>query len=683
MLIVAQQQFIAATTQRVKVSNNLTDQVTGLRTKTIELALTYDVLASSFETAPRRQEAGRTFSRLIREYRADASTLSREALTQPERVGGRAEAARLSALLESTNREAESYLRQMADSVPGPGAVPIQARALKSHVLSAGFELDAYARKAREYSTRSTLAAGTTATHSLLVVLCLIAIAGGIGSWLVGRRFRLIAVEAERERNVAVQRNAELMGLKSALESQNDLLRCRTEELEQASLLAHESASLHEIAAGRFQELFQGLPLPCFTFDLQGTLYEWNALGAELLAREGFALYGQPIDSAIDLDDGHEKTANLLERLSAGGRVQNEEWTIRAQGETRHFLLSAFPLRAQGGSVRAGLATLIDVTERIAVERALSQSEALFRAALEALPSGLMVCDQNLHPKIMNPQAGSIVGGLVETGRAVDLTWIQPLGIKLPRAMDPLIRARFSQGPRDELLGIADAESGSTRWFNVSASKIDGPDDSVCTLVLSFAEVTRERQLLAKVQSAMEALEAANERLDALARRDGLTGLFNFRTFQEMLDQELAQARRLGQPISLALLDVDFFKKFNDEFGHPAGDDVLRGVAECLRTVARESDFVARYGGEEFVAVLVGANESEAIAAAERFREAIEKYAWPFRPITASIGVATLKGHRMQKSDLIAQADRALYASKEQGRNLVTHISQLESVEAA
>jgi len=115
------------------------------------------------------------------------------------------------------------------------------------------------------------------------------------------------------------------------------------------------------------------------------------------------------------------------------------------------------------------------------------------------------------------------------------------------------------------------------------------------------------------------------------------------------------------------------FKAYNDAFGHPEGDLVLKTVAKILLELARETDCVCRYGGEELVVILPNTDSKGAIEAAERYRAAFEKYPWTLRPITASFGVATLHADLTTTQELISRADKALYVSKEKGRNRVTH----------
>ncbi|MBV9470207.1 MAG: sensor domain-containing diguanylate cyclase, partial [Abitibacteriaceae bacterium] len=167
------------------------------------------------------------------------------------------------------------------------------------------------------------------------------------------------------------------------------------------------------------------------------------------------------------------------------------------------------------------------------------------------------------------------------------------------------------------------------------------------------------------------ALQHANLQLEILSRTDGLTGLNNHRVFQERLEAEFRTTLRYGTPLSLLLLDIDCFKEYNDRFGHPAGDEVLKMVAHTLRDYARATDCAARYGGEEFALILPLTGAAEALATAERIRTSIEQMAWPQRAITVSIGACTHTASIQSKAELVAAADQALYRAKAQGRNCV------------
>lgn len=173
------------------------------------------------------------------------------------------------------------------------------------------------------------------------------------------------------------------------------------------------------------------------------------------------------------------------------------------------------------------------------------------------------------------------------------------------------------------------------------------------------------------------ALEEANRRLATLAVTDGLTGVWNHRRFREELETHFATVKR-GADVSIILLDVDHFKLFNDAFGHPAGDEVLKKVAAILEKCSREHEYVARYGGEEFAIVLSHADAESANRVAERMREAIESEQWTLRPITASLGVATARIGDESPEEVLQRADAALYYSKQHGRNRVTHFDAVD-----
>jgi diguanylate cyclase (GGDEF)-like protein len=166
------------------------------------------------------------------------------------------------------------------------------------------------------------------------------------------------------------------------------------------------------------------------------------------------------------------------------------------------------------------------------------------------------------------------------------------------------------------------------------------------------------------------------EKMEKLATTDGLTELNNHRQFQELLSQELQRSRRYNRMVSLLLLDIDHFKSFNDTYGHPVGDLVLKEIALCIRQSLRSNDIPARYGGEEFTVILPETNEQGGMAIAERIRTTIESHTIHSLnrqlKVTVSIGCASYVASQIAQKDLIDRADKALYYSKEHGRNCVT-----------
>jgi diguanylate cyclase (GGDEF)-like protein len=195
-------------------------------------------------------------------------------------------------------------------------------------------------------------------------------------------------------------------------------------------------------------------------------------------------------------------------------------------------------------------------------------------------------------------------------------------------------------------------------------------------------ELAVRLEIAGRILELYDELAVKNARLIDLATIDELTGVKNRRRFREDHELLFAQATRHGSELSILMLDIDHFKQYNDTFGHPAGDEVLRRFGKLLLASVRGHDVVARYGGEEFVVLMPGTGTFEAFEVAERLTRAIASEPWPLRPVTASIGVATSCGETSSAADLLEGADQALYRSKKAGRNRIS-VHQFASGEPA
>jgi diguanylate cyclase (GGDEF)-like protein len=211
---------------------------------------------------------------------------------------------------------------------------------------------------------------------------------------------------------------------------------------------------------------------------------------------------------------------------------------------------------------------------------------------------------------------------------------------------------------------------------------ISSRNDEIGILRNSFNTMAESLQkhtegLESLVEERTKELRAANARLEKLAITDELTGLYNHRYFQETLRFESLRTDRKGGPLSLLMIDVDYFKKFNDTHGHPAGDKLLRSLAQLYQGQLRSIDIVARYGGEEFSIVLLDTTKQEAMQVAEKLRASVAATAFPggeTQPggrLSISIGLATLPQDASNSADLVVIADKALYKAKHTGRNKV------------
>jgi two-component system, cell cycle response regulator len=228
----------------------------------------------------------------------------------------------------------------------------------------------------------------------------------------------------------------------------------------------------------------------------------------------------------------------------------------------------------------------------------------------------------------------------------------------------------FSVPIKDLRRAIMAMEGGQLRQLVRVRSK-----DEIGQLSTAFNQMSKN------LSTAHEELEASRTRLgqqaealEALSRRDELTQLFNRRAFDELVSSLFAQARRFNHPLTLAMIDIDFFKKVNDAHSHAIGDRVLHEVAQLLSTSLRKIDLVARYGGEEFVIAFSQTNIVGATQFSDRLRQRVAAHDWakfaPALTITISIGLAERSTEELFQ-ELLSKADAKLYQAKEEGRNRV------------
>jgi len=180
---------------------------------------------------------------------------------------------------------------------------------------------------------------------------------------------------------------------------------------------------------------------------------------------------------------------------------------------------------------------------------------------------------------------------------------------------------------------------------------------------------------------------AYHEEIYRLTTIDGLTQIFNKRYFLETIEREIARSHRYRRELSLVMFDIDHFKKINDSYGHPTGDQVLKRVAAILKASARKIDITARYGGEEFALVLESTDRDGAMQLAERIRQEVAQQSFESSKgafkATLSLGIAVYPGDGRTKAELIKNSDTALYAAKHGGRNQALHFGSLAKLAKA
>ena len=425
-----------------------------------------------------------------------------------------------------------------------------------------------------------------------------------------------------------------------------------------------------------------------------------------------YALADMPGERAI-----LEAQAAVQEHISDAGLAADRRATMEAWGQKSCLSL---PLRAAGEAHGILRLTTIDEERRFSAEE-LELLEALAEVASAAIHNARLFRAQDEESKrllelfeVSRRLASAFdrravvealeegAGRLLSGGRRARV-WLRgedgglaPSGGDGEEAGELALQALA--GPR--VAKVAGAERSGLAVPLVVRDVAEGVVQVETEGYRSFSPAEREAlQVLANQAAAALENERLYRRAEQQAIRDGLTGLYNHRHFQERLRQECRRARRYGMPLSLLMLDLDDFKGFNDQFGHQIGDEALREVGQILFAVTRRGvDIAARYGGEEFAVILPhtraaltpgeGASEAEddqeapppagvgALIVAERVREAIAGHAFPghggrrYARTSATVGVAELREGE-QAADLIAAADAALYEGKRLGRDQV------------
>lgn len=283
-----------------------------------------------------------------------------------------------------------------------------------------------------------------------------------------------------------------------------------------------------------------------------------------------------------------------------------------------------------------------------------------WQTIVDALQDGVGVLDPDGRILACNRSAAAILGRSMSqlvghTPLEVDLGAVSEDGAPLPLDAYPSAEARRSGKPVwERTIGIHHPD-GALRWLSVSATPM-GADAQPEAVVLTFRDITDRRDYEAELRR--------------LAEVDELTGLPNRRAWSVELPVAIERARRDQAALSIAMLDLDRFKRFNDEYGHQAGDRLLKTAAAAWSGQLRAVDHLARYGGEEFIVLLPGASTELATMVLERLRSATPAGQ------TFSAGVATWDGNETSE-ELIARADQALYQAKDAGRDRIQVATEL------
>lgn len=306
-------------------------------------------------------------------------------------------------------------------------------------------------------------------------------------------------------------------------------------------------------------------------------------------------------------------------------------------------------------------------------------------AAFNTLAEGVLIIDEKEQIVLANTAFAEKLGQTPESFlgiKASELNWKDKSGEAFKETF-PWIRAlnngQTNMGYKLDLM----VSSGNLKNYIVNSAPILGQKNKTQGVLITFDDVTvlEEKNIeLTSLVSILEITQAEikeqNKELHFLATRDPLTGCLNRRAFYEAFAIEFTKSKKYGIQLSCFMADIDHFKSVNDNYGHATGDEVIKLLANILHANTRKGDLVARYGGEEFCVVLPGLTADEAISVAERIRlgiknDSVKLFKEGGPRVTASFGVASIFDQAADPAELNNQADKALYAAKQSGRNRV------------
>lgn len=329
---------------------------------------------------------------------------------------------------------------------------------------------------------------------------------------------------------------------------------------------------------------------------------------------------------------------------------------------------------------------LVEHVNHETIQRSAAQTK--YHALIDAMADGLITVSENGTIESINAAGKKLIG---QSSKQVTGSHLSGLisdadSVSAKSYLESFIK----RSPSDQINLSADIlkADGTTFPARLSVSKLVHPEDALFVVV--FNDISDIRSMEKNLRSVNRELSRTNERLEKTSITDALTQLYNRRHFDSMFHKELQRATRARTSLSLIIIDIDFFKQYNDIYGHTAGDDCIKQVAGSIKKVFKRSgDLPARYGGEEFAIILPGCDGLELQERAETMRHAVFELEIPHSGskahdnLSISIGAVTYKPATQEliapkPKDLFSEADKALYRAKARGRNQVVFAGQYQ-----
>lgn len=432
-------------------------------------------------------------------------------------------------------------------------------------------------------------------------------------------------------------------------------------------ILQHETRNDTSRRNSFYRTIFEALPDCLNAKDLEGRFLAANSATAALMgAEDAEQLIGRTDFDFYPAEVAHRFREDEQAVLADGKIALIEQQLTRPDGTTLWLSTLKAPFRNANGETIGLITQNRDVTRQKSLELMLAESQTRLTDALSNMADGLVMFDRNERLVFCNEQYRRLFSKTADVRvQGASLSDIIRASAERGEQLGTMPTNQHSPNGRPVSVldvGTREIALSDGRWLEARTRHVrDGS-------LIVFSDITKTKESEALLQK-------LNDELKEAARTDALTGLANRRAFDETLDREFGRNIRVRQSLALLLIDVDYFKKYNDRYGHPAGDECLRRIAEVVKAACRRTaDVGARYGGEELAIVLPNSDVQGAVAVAKTLLESIRALAIPHEDgvqgrVSVSIGIAScipLRGD--DPAILVAAADAALYEAKGAGR---------------